>query len=240
MIKEIKDYYNLETCVKKYADDVEGVGLWTSEKYIISKYIKKTDKILDIGCGAGRTTINLYKEGYKDITGIDIAKNLLEFAKKYCKQNELDIEFIEQSATDIKFESERFDAVIFSYNGFMCIPGEENRKTALKEIARVLKPNGVFVFTAHDRENPKFLKFWNDEKIRWEKGEQDKKLEKFGDRFMPDECGQESYIHIPSKVEVQKLCESAGLKVLECVNNLEIGTPDEANRETIFWVVQKI
>ena len=28
----------------------------------------------------------------KDITGIDIAKNLLEFAKKYCKQNELDID----------------------------------------------------------------------------------------------------------------------------------------------------
>ena len=122
----------------------------------------------------------------------------------------------------------------------MCVPGEENRKKAISEIHRVLKLNGIFIFTAHDRDNPKFSKFWAEEKLLWENGKQDKKLDKFGDRLMPDEFGQESYIHIPSKNEVRKLCEDAGLKVLECVNNLEIGTSEETNRETIFWVVQKI
>ena len=240
MIKEIRDYYNRQDCMKKYSEDVDGVKLWASEKHIIAKYIKKTDKILDIGCGAGRTTINLCKDGYTNITGLDIAGNLLAFAKDYCKQNNLDIDFVEQSATNIKFENETFDAVIFSYNGFMCIPGEENRKTALKEICRVLKPSGVFVFTAHDRGNPKFSKFWAEEKIRFETGQANPRVEKYGDRFMPDEFGVESYIHVPSKVEMQKLCEENGFKVLESVNSLEIGTPDEQSHETIFWVVQKL
>ena len=240
MIEDIKNYYNTENCVKKYSEDVDDVKLWASEKHIISKYIKTTDKILDVGCGAGRTTINLYKEGYTNIVGLDLATNLLAFAKEYCKKSNLYIEFVNQSATDIKFENEKFDAVIFSYNGFMCIPGKANRRKALQEIYRVLKADGFFIFTAHDRDNPKFLKFWQEEKSRWENGTQDKNLESFGDRFMPDEFGQESYIHIPSKLEAQTLCQEVGFKVLECVNNLEIGTPDEASRETNFWVVQKI
>lgn len=239
MIEVIKNYYNRDDCLKKYSEDVDAVKLWASEKNIISKYVKKTDKILDVGCGAGRTTINLYKNGYKNIIGLDLAENLVAFAKDYCKKNSLNIEFVCQSATDIKFENETFDAVIFSYNGLMCIPGHENRKNALQEIYRVLKSNGVFIFTAHDRGSPKFAKFWSQEKARWDCNEQDKRLEMFGDRFMPDEFGTESYIHIPSKEEIQTICEETGFKVLECVNNLDIGTPDEANRETIFWVVQK-
>lgn len=239
MIEEIKNYYNTKDCVKKYSEDVDDVKLWASEKHIFSKYIKKTDKILDIGCGAGRTTINLYKNGYKNIVGLDIANNLLAFATNYCKTHNLDILFVNQSATDINFEDEKFDAVVFSYNGLMCIPCEKNRKKALSEIHRILKTNGVFIFTAHDRDNPRFLKFWEAEKVRWEGGKQDKKLDKFGDRFMPDEFGQESYIHIPSKFEVENLCKQAGFKILECVSNLEIGTQEEINRETIFWVVQK-
>lgn len=240
MIEEIENYYNTEDCVKKYSEDVDDVKLWASEKHIFSKYIKKTDKILDVGCGAGRTTINLYKDGFTNIVGLDLAANLLGFAKEYCKKNHLNIKFVNQSATNIKFKDETFDAVIFSYNGLMCIPGEENRKKAVSEIHRVLKTNGVFIFTAHDRDNPKFLKFWQEEKQRWENGMKDKRLDKFGDRLMPDEFGQESYIHIPSKIEVKELCESAGLKVLESVNNLEIGSFEEIKRETIFWVVQKI
>ena len=239
MIEEIKNYYNLQDCIKKYGDDVDDVGLWESEKYIISKYINPNDKILDIGCGAGRTTINLFKNGFKNVVGIDIANNLLDFARNYCKENELDIKFFEQSATEIQFDKETFDSAIFSYNGFMCIPLEENRRRALSEIHRVLKPKGIFIFSAHDRDNPRFSAFWQEEEERWAKGEQNTKYDKFGDRFLPDEFGKESYIHIPSKNEVRALCEEAGFTIIESVNNLEIGAPEEKNRETIFWVVQK-
>lgn len=240
MIEEIKNYYNNENCIKKYSEDVESVGLWASEQYLLKKYLSQTDKILDLGCGAGRTTINLYKNGFKNITGLDIANNLLNFAQDYCKNHNININFVNQSATEIQFDNETFDAAIFSYNGLMCIPGEVNRVKAVKEVCRVLKPNGVFIFSAHDRENPRFAKFWQEELTRWKTGTQNKNYDKYGDRFLPDEFGTESYIHIPNQAEVKSLCENNGFKVLESVNNLMIGTPDERNRETIFWVVKKV
>ena len=239
MLKEIKDYYNLADCVKKYSEDIETVGLWNSEKHIFKKYLKPTYKILDVGCGAGRTTINLYKDGFKDILGLDIANNPIEYAKNYCNQNSLDLDFVVGSATELEFENDTFDAVIFSYNGLVCIPGAENRSKAVREICRVLKPNGLFIFTAQDRANEKFKQFWIEEKQRWDTNTQDEKLEKYGDRYLLDENGHMSYIHIASISEIQELCESNGFEIIEKVNNLEIGTPDEIKRETIFWIVRK-
>lgn len=55
--------YNHMSVVEKYVNDVSKIGLWQSEEIIFSKYINKSDKILDIGYGAGRTTFALYDLG---------------------------------------------------------------------------------------------------------------------------------------------------------------------------------
>jgi SAM-dependent methyltransferase len=47
--------------------------------------------------------------------------------------------------------------VLFSYNGLDCV-SHEDRLTALKEIHRVLKKDGQFMFSAHNREYKYFKK----------------------------------------------------------------------------------
>lgn len=129
------------------------VGLWRSENYLISKYfqgrsINNTLKILDLGCGCGRTTIPLKQKGY-DVCGIDISPDMISKAKTISKENKLDIDFSVMDASELLFPDNSFDHVLFSYNGIEHIPSIELKKNVLSEVNRVLKQDGYFIFTVH-------------------------------------------------------------------------------------------
>ena len=66
-----------------YVEAVDGVGLWDSERLVVSRYLSKEDRILDIGCGAGRTTIALYRLGYSKVRGVDLSRGMIEHATSF-------------------------------------------------------------------------------------------------------------------------------------------------------------
>ena len=68
--------------VKNYSDFTKEVGLWKSENYVFEKYLSKSNFILDLGCGTGRTTIPLFKQGFKNIIGVDLTPEMIEEAQK--------------------------------------------------------------------------------------------------------------------------------------------------------------
>jgi ubiquinone/menaquinone biosynthesis C-methylase UbiE len=100
-----------------------------------TKYLKKGDKILDIGCGSGRDSIFLAKQGF-EVWGIDISKEAIKKAKEKFRAKNL--HFLVGDIKDLKFKDEFFDAV---YSGWVLqsIP----LKKASLEIFRVLKKGGV-------------------------------------------------------------------------------------------------
>jgi len=49
----------------------------------IYKFLSKNDLIIDFGCGFGETFIELFSKGYKNITGVDINTNGIQFSKSY-------------------------------------------------------------------------------------------------------------------------------------------------------------
>lgn len=119
--------------------------LMPKEKMIMGKYFKK-NKVLDIGCGCGRTTINLHKKGFK-VIGIDYAPNLIKKAKEKFPN----IDFRIMNASNLKFKNKTFDTIFFSYNGIDYLAPYEKRIRCMKESFRVLKNGGVFIYSSHKR-----------------------------------------------------------------------------------------
>ncbi len=240
----VKDFYNNDVNRISYSEAVDKVGLWKSEQIIFEKYINKDDKILDLGCGAGRTTINLFKLGYTNITGVDLSDSLLDCANNYIKENNLDIKFILGDARQLDFHDNSFDIVIFSFNGLMCVPEQKNRDMVLAEVYRVLKPGGKFIFTAHNRDNSgKYMDLWVEEKLRWENGTQDNRLFQFGDRLSPDKRGLETLIHIANTDELTEFVKQEKFQILEHTARDDLAEENEQvkefSAETTFWVVKK-
>ena len=244
-LKYTKKHYNLDANIKRYSEAIEQVGLWNSEEIIFYKYIDKNDKILDLGCGAGRTTINLFKKGFTNIIGLDIADKLIDFAKQYSKNHSLDIDFVVGDATKLDFADNSFDIVIFSFNGMQCIPGLVNRKNALKEVYRVLKPGGYFIFTAHDRHDPKSLKylpFWEKIENDWKNGVNESGVECLGDLITTGPAG-DTFIHFSTIEEMKDFVKEQPFEIIEYNYSYNIAKENIETREfagdTVFWVLRK-
>jgi len=106
---------------------------------IITKHAKGTDA-LDFGCGTGRSTRFLKKLGFKAV-GVDISKNMIHKAKTADPNGDYQLVKDEQFE---QFKDGRFDLVLSIFT-FDNIPTREKKLRNLREIARVLKADGVFV-----------------------------------------------------------------------------------------------
>lgn len=97
-----------------------------------------TDKnLLDVGCGSGQTAIPAANKGNK-VTGVDIAENLIQHARKRAFEAKLSIQFDVGDAEDLPYEDRIFDVAISMF-GAMFAPRPE---CVVNEFSRVLKPGG--------------------------------------------------------------------------------------------------
>ena len=137
MNKEIKDY------VSKFKNlDLKGTG-WLSLRNaptLLKKY-SPGRKILDFGCGAGRSLSFLKTYGYW-VDGADVNSEMIEEAKKLSD----DSNFYLISDSVIGVDDCVYDA-IFSALVLFEFPNLGEMKSSLVELKRILKDDGVFVLT---------------------------------------------------------------------------------------------
>lgn len=134
-------------------------------------YMKKEDRtsLLDLGSGPGKQG-RIFKDNGAEVTCIDISKEMIRF----CREKGLNgyvMDFY-----NLVFGDESFD-VAWSMNTLLHVP-RNSIGGVLKNIKRVLKPNGIFYFGAYggynfegvwedDFYNPKrFFTFYGDSEIK--------------------------------------------------------------------------
>ena len=99
--------------------------------------------VLDLACGEGYNTRILAGKSAK-VTGIDFSEKMIEFAKQEEEKEKLGICYKVMNATDLhEFSNNHFDLVTC----FMSLQDIKNYKSAISEVARVLRNQGRFVFS---------------------------------------------------------------------------------------------
>ncbi|MEO0506068.1 MAG: bifunctional demethylmenaquinone methyltransferase/2-methoxy-6-polyprenyl-1,4-benzoquinol methylase UbiE [Bacteroidota bacterium] len=104
---------------------------------------KKPESILDIATGTGDLAIAMTKTGATKIVGLDISPGMLEVGKHKVADKKLDetISMVVGDSENLDFEDNSFDAVTVAFG----VRNFENLEVGLKEIHRVLKPEGSLV-----------------------------------------------------------------------------------------------
>jgi SAM-dependent methyltransferase len=138
--------YSSPFALQAYSGDSD---LTTAERTILELLKPRIEgrRLLDIGVGGGRTTRALLRYS-DDYTAIDYSEVLTELARA---KFGLDSVYCCDVRNMRRFADQSFDFAFFSFNGLDYI-AHSSRLEALAEINRVLRTDGIFLFSSHNRE----------------------------------------------------------------------------------------
>jgi len=102
--------------------------------------------LLDVGSGGGYLCEEFARVGF-DVTGIDPSLNTVRAAREHAAQSGLRIDYREGRAEAVPFGDSAFDCV----SCCDVLEHVDDINTTISEIARVLKPGGLFFFDTINR-----------------------------------------------------------------------------------------
>jgi SAM-dependent methyltransferase len=124
-------------------------GTWTSEaeRVVLSKYHDAlTGRVLEFGIGGGRLTSYLI-EIADTLHGVDIADDMVT----YCREHYPAGTFVQEDLRNLSaWGSDAWDAIYGGYNTFDTLSCTE-RDALFADVARLLRPGGLFIFSSHNR-----------------------------------------------------------------------------------------
>lgn len=184
--------YNIGRQISKYLSDYT----------LLSKANPRGKKVLNVGCSEPVDEVF-----WVDIVDkwhvLDINEAIIETATKLASQALPErlyskLRFFVGDATKLELDDDSYDVVV-SFSTIDHIPGKENRKKAVNEMCRVLKPGGYLIITVPNR--------WD---IIWTY--QNWKMQR-------QETASYGYAHAFSPLELRKMITANGLRIINCASS---------------------
>lgn len=141
--KEILNDFYTNSCdedIRLIREKHSRVEFITTTRYI-EKYLKEGDRILEVGAGTGRYSINYAEKGYR-VNAIEFVKHNVDILKSKIRKG-MDIVAEQGDALDLsRFEDNTFDVTLV-LGPLYHLYNEVDQKKAIAEAVRVTKKDGI-------------------------------------------------------------------------------------------------
>jgi len=117
-------------------------GDWSAHQKKAMRYVK--GKVLDIGCGAGRHSLYLQKQGF-DVTGIDISPLAIEVCRSRGSKKAQVL-----SITEIGSKLGVFDTILMLGNNFGLFGSHSRAKWLLRRLHKITSPQARIIAETRD------------------------------------------------------------------------------------------
>ena len=114
-------------------------------KFYVEAVGVRGTKVLDLACGTGRFTLPVAMSG-AEITGGDLADNMLERARMSAREAGLSIEFVALDMRDFDLGDQRFDRIIIAANSLLHLETGQDFAGFFRAVRNHLAPDGQLVF----------------------------------------------------------------------------------------------
>jgi SAM-dependent methyltransferase len=189
--------------------------------------LEPRSRVLDLGCGSGRRTIELARRGHR-VLGVDPDERALSVARASAKDEKLNIHFMKADTRAISYRSE-IDAVVSLDGAFGQLPSDRDDLRCLEAARKALKPSGLLLLDTLNKEwlmrhfEPNFWEQGEERKsavvldqisFDFERGRLDNR------RVIVDAGGKRTPSFVSVRVytltEIKAQLERAGLTYLQC------------------------
>lgn len=241
------DYFGLKSIAADYDTyfrdhplltlDIQWVRERLSRNPTISRFTNSPDTprpvVADLGCGTARALTALASTG-AHLVAIDMSQHMLEEAASKLKQLDNPHSCLRMNLVHMEgLRDHSIDVAVCLFSSFGMIKGHEYRQRALREIYRVLKPNGEFLLHVHNLwsslRDPgglrwlaaSYLRSWYDRQWEW------------GDRIYVYRGLPKMFLHSFSSGRLKCDLHTAGFEVDE-IRYLNIQSADYVKRPTVI------
>lgn len=205
--KEFAKYYDKFYSKKNYKKEVE----------FLKNFVRKNDKIIDIGCGTG---IHASLLSNYDVDGLDLNKEMLEIAKTRIKGN-----LYNQNMLNINI-NKKYNIIISMFAVINHLKNIDELEKCLLNFKKILLPDGKIILDLHNPQSSgeKVDYYCKIERTMTWDYDKDLKIEKTKIIFELDnnKYNSEHIFRIFSVEEVENLCKKIGLKVVNVYENYDI------------------
>ena len=190
---------------QKFIDELSKKHL---DRILLQAFAKENSdkgKCIDLGCGPGQTTKFLSDNGFKDIIGTDISDGMIAKAKELFST----LNFEVADMLKLQYSDKTFSSAIAFYA--IVHFTQAQLKIAFKEIHRVLKDKGQFLFSFHI----------GDEVIR-------------NTNFL--DAGGEIDFYFFETETILELLKEAGFKTIDVIERLPYADVEYPSKRAYIWV----